>query len=53
MDFPGGKIGFTSEMRFLPESSEKRVQCYRVLDDNGYELSSPKQHVYIYIYSFK
>ncbi|XP_023755689.1 2-oxoisovalerate dehydrogenase subunit alpha 2, mitochondrial isoform X1 [Lactuca sativa] len=45
MDFPGGKIGFTSEMRFLPESSEKRVQCYRVLDDNGYELSSPKQHM--------
>ncbi|KAI3736687.1 hypothetical protein L2E82_26652 [Cichorium intybus] len=47
MDFPGGRIGFTSEMSFIPESSEKRVQCYRVLDDNGYQLSSTisQQHV--------
>ncbi|KAJ9564906.1 hypothetical protein OSB04_000872 [Centaurea solstitialis] len=39
-EFPGGKIGFTSEMNFLPGSSEKRVQCYRVLDEDGYPLSS-------------
>ncbi|KAL4559166.1 hypothetical protein LXL04_031300 [Taraxacum kok-saghyz] len=47
MEFPGGKIGFTSEMSFIPESSQKRVQCYRVLDDNGYQLSSTSslQHV--------
>lgn len=47
MDFPGGKIDFTYEMCFLPEASEKRVQCYRVLDDNGYQLSSTTslQHV--------
>ncbi|KHN46960.1 2-oxoisovalerate dehydrogenase subunit alpha, mitochondrial [Glycine soja] len=35
IDFPGGKVGFTSEMRFISESPEKRVPCYRVLDDNG------------------
>ncbi|KAI3672799.1 hypothetical protein L6452_38899 [Arctium lappa] len=39
-EFPGGKIFFTSEMNFLPGSSEKRVQCYRVLDENGYHVSS-------------
>ncbi|KAJ9560264.1 hypothetical protein OSB04_005424 [Centaurea solstitialis] len=46
VDFPGGRVAFTSEMTFLPESSEKRVQCYRVLDDNGYPLSSKQfEHV--------
>ncbi|XP_028757595.1 2-oxoisovalerate dehydrogenase subunit alpha 1, mitochondrial [Neltuma alba] len=35
IDFPGGKVEFTSEMRFIPESAEKRVPCYRVLDDDG------------------
>ncbi|KAI9113215.1 hypothetical protein K1719_015740 [Acacia pycnantha] len=35
IDFPGGKVAFTSEMRFIPESAEKRVPCYRVLDDDG------------------
>lgn len=46
VDFPGGRVAFTSEMSFLPESSEKRVQCYRVLDDNGYPLSSTRfEHV--------
>ncbi|XP_024972530.1 2-oxoisovalerate dehydrogenase subunit alpha 1, mitochondrial-like [Cynara cardunculus var. scolymus] len=46
VDFPGGRVAFTSEMSFLPESSEKRVQCYRVLDDNGYPLSSTQfKHV--------
>ncbi|XP_024977101.1 2-oxoisovalerate dehydrogenase subunit alpha 1, mitochondrial-like [Cynara cardunculus var. scolymus] len=38
--FPGGKIGFTCELNFLPGSSEKRVQCYRVLDEDGYPISS-------------
>ncbi|KVH98660.1 Dehydrogenase, E1 component [Cynara cardunculus var. scolymus] len=47
VDFPGGRVAFTSEMSFLPESSEKRVQCYRVLDDNGYPLSSTQfKHMY-------
>lgn len=35
MDFPGGRVTFTSEMRFISESAEKRVPCYRVLDDDG------------------
>ncbi|MED6161137.1 hypothetical protein PIB30_057886 [Stylosanthes scabra] len=35
IDFPGGKVAFTSEMRFISEASQKRVPCYRVLDDNG------------------
>ncbi|XP_076910944.1 2-oxoisovalerate dehydrogenase subunit alpha 1, mitochondrial-like [Bidens hawaiensis] len=46
LDFPGGPVPYTDEMRFLPGSSEKRVQCYRVLDDEGYPLSSTQfQHV--------
>ncbi|KAI6691029.1 hypothetical protein NL676_027857 [Syzygium grande] len=35
LDFSGGKVTFTSKMQFIPESSEKRVPCYRVLDDYG------------------
>lgn len=35
LDFPGGKVTYTPEMRFLSESNGKRVPCYRVLDDNG------------------
>ncbi|KAI4337895.1 hypothetical protein L6164_016260 [Bauhinia variegata] len=35
IDFPGGRVAFTSEMRFIAESANKRVPCYRVLDDNG------------------
>ncbi|KAL8225632.1 hypothetical protein R6Q57_018189 [Mikania cordata] len=46
LDFPGGRVPYTSEMRFLPGSSENRVECYRVLDDDGYPLSStPFQHI--------
>uniref|UniRef100_A0A7N0TS26 3-methyl-2-oxobutanoate dehydrogenase (2-methylpropanoyl-transferring) n=2 Tax=Kalanchoe fedtschenkoi TaxID=63787 RepID=A0A7N0TS26_KALFE len=40
MDFPGGGIRFTSQIRFLPESYEERVHCYRVLDDDGNEICS-------------
>ncbi|KAJ0920715.1 putative 3-methyl-2-oxobutanoate dehydrogenase (2-methylpropanoyl-transferring) [Helianthus annuus] len=39
MDFPGGKITYTTEIDFLPASSDKRVQCYRVLDKDGYPIS--------------
>ncbi|XP_047308025.1 2-oxoisovalerate dehydrogenase subunit alpha 2, mitochondrial-like [Impatiens glandulifera] len=35
LDFPGGKVNFTSEMKFIPESSSERICCYRILDDNG------------------
>lgn len=34
-DFPGGRVTFTSEMRFISESAEKRVPCYQVLDNDG------------------
>ncbi|KVH99633.1 Dehydrogenase, E1 component [Cynara cardunculus var. scolymus] len=44
--FPGGKIGFTCELNFLPGSSEKRVQCYRVLDEDGYPISSTTMEHY-------
>ncbi|GMI90826.1 hypothetical protein like AT1G21400 [Hibiscus trionum] len=35
LDFPGGKVSYTSEMSFISESSQSRVPCYRVLDDDG------------------
>ncbi|KAF5796278.1 putative 3-methyl-2-oxobutanoate dehydrogenase (2-methylpropanoyl-transferring) [Helianthus annuus] len=40
MDLPGGKIAYTIDMKFLPGSSEERVKCYRVLDEDGYPISS-------------
>ncbi|KAJ0765567.1 putative 3-methyl-2-oxobutanoate dehydrogenase (2-methylpropanoyl-transferring) [Helianthus annuus] len=40
MDLPGGKIAYTTDMKFLPGSSEERVKCYRVLDEDGYPISS-------------
>ncbi|XP_020680288.1 2-oxoisovalerate dehydrogenase subunit alpha 2, mitochondrial isoform X2 [Dendrobium catenatum] len=39
LDFPGGKVTFISEMRFLSESTGERISCYRVLDDNGQTIS--------------
>nr|XP_043607867.1 2-oxoisovalerate dehydrogenase subunit alpha 1, mitochondrial-like [Erigeron canadensis] len=46
MDFPGGEITYTSKMNFLPGTSEKRVQCYRVLDEDGHTILSNKmEHV--------
>ncbi|KAL3638872.1 hypothetical protein CASFOL_016779 [Castilleja foliolosa] len=39
MDFPGGRVTFTPQMECISESSEKRVPCYRVLDDNGYTIT--------------
>ncbi|XP_023525580.1 2-oxoisovalerate dehydrogenase subunit alpha 1, mitochondrial-like [Cucurbita pepo subsp. pepo] len=35
LDFPGGRVPFTSEMKFITESTEKRVSCYRILHENG------------------
>ncbi|KAL6993002.1 3-methyl-2-oxobutanoate dehydrogenase (2-methylpropanoyl-transferring) [Sarracenia purpurea var. burkii] len=36
LNFPGGKVKFTSEMTFLSELySTERIPCYRVLDDDG------------------
>ncbi|CAN4121145.1 unnamed protein product [Withania somnifera] len=38
MDFPGGKVPVTPQMKFISESSEKRLPCYRVVDDDGYPI---------------
>lgn len=35
LDFPGGRVAFTTELSFISESDYKRIPCYRVLDDNG------------------
>ncbi|KAH7671045.1 2-oxoisovalerate dehydrogenase E1 component alpha subunit protein [Dioscorea alata] len=39
LDFPGGKVSFSAEMRFLSGSPEERISCYRVLDDYGHIIS--------------
>ncbi|KAL5571794.1 hypothetical protein UlMin_021391 [Ulmus minor] len=43
LDFPGGRVTFTSDLTFISESSDKRVPCFRVLDDNG----EPITHNYV------
>lgn len=50
INFPGGKVAFTSEMRFISDSAQKRVPCYRVLDDNG-ELMNYSNYVQVSQYS--
>lgn len=35
LNFPGGRIPITTRMKFISESFEKRLPCYRVLDDDG------------------
>ncbi|CAO2834260.1 unnamed protein product [Amaranthus hypochondriacus] len=40
LDFPGGKVTFTSEMSFIGESGKTRVPCYRLLSDNGEPIST-------------
>lgn len=40
MDYPGGKVKFTSDMSFIPGSPEERIHCYRVLDEDGHIISS-------------
>ncbi|KNA15009.1 hypothetical protein SOVF_102010 [Spinacia oleracea] len=43
LDFPGGKVGITSQMRFISETNGSRVECYRALDDDGQLLKESKQ----------
>ncbi|XP_065874492.1 2-oxoisovalerate dehydrogenase subunit alpha 2, mitochondrial-like [Euphorbia lathyris] len=40
LDFPGGRVAFTPELRFLSECPEERVPCYRVFDDHGHLLDA-------------
>ena len=51
LDFPGGKVAFTSEMRFIPESPMERAHCYRVLDDSGLSNTSNFAQVFFPITS--
>ncbi|XP_016577107.2 2-oxoisovalerate dehydrogenase subunit alpha 1, mitochondrial [Capsicum annuum] len=39
LNFPGGRVPTTTQMKFISESSEQRLPCYRVLDDDGYLIS--------------
>lgn len=43
LDFPGGKVGITSDMTFISETTDSRVECYRVLDDDGQLLKESMQ----------
>ncbi|GLT71065.1 hypothetical protein SLA2020_431070 [Shorea laevis] len=47
LDFPGGKVAFTTEMSFISESADKRVPCYRVLDGNGEPILSSNNFVQV------
>ncbi|CAN4099620.1 unnamed protein product [Withania somnifera] len=40
LDFPGGKVPLTSQMRFISEASDTRLPCYRVLNDDGSVISN-------------
>ncbi|XP_073306335.1 2-oxoisovalerate dehydrogenase subunit alpha 2, mitochondrial-like isoform X2 [Primulina huaijiensis] len=40
LDFPGGRVAFTTQMKFISEYPEKRIPCYRVLDDDGYLVAN-------------
>lgn len=42
VDFPGGKVSFVAEMNFLPDSQRERINCYRVLDDDGRTISGSR-----------
>ncbi|CAH9109832.1 unnamed protein product [Cuscuta europaea] len=39
LDFPGGKVEFTHQMKFISETIDERIHCYRVLNDEGLPLS--------------
>ncbi|XP_042031933.1 2-oxoisovalerate dehydrogenase subunit alpha 1, mitochondrial-like [Salvia splendens] len=39
IEFPGGRVGFTTQMEFISEVTDKRVPCYRLLDDDGFLIS--------------
>lgn len=40
LNYPGGKVKFTSDLNFILGSQEERIHCYRVLDENGQPISS-------------
>lgn len=42
IQFPGGRVAFTKEMSFISESHDKRIPCFRMLDDDGYVILGSK-----------
>jgi 2-oxoisovalerate dehydrogenase E1 component alpha subunit len=38
LNFPGGEVKVTTDLKFIPGTSDERVHCYRVLDDSGQPL---------------
>ncbi|KAL1538974.1 3-methyl-2-oxobutanoate dehydrogenase (2-methylpropanoyl-transferring) [Salvia divinorum] len=40
LNFPGGIVKFTPELKFLADLPEERIHCYRVLDESGHLLTS-------------
>ncbi|WOG97492.1 hypothetical protein DCAR_0416832 [Daucus carota subsp. sativus] len=39
-DFPGGKVPFTTKIKFTDDSSKDRIPCYRILDNCGQQIRS-------------
>ncbi|XP_065882088.1 2-oxoisovalerate dehydrogenase subunit alpha 2, mitochondrial-like [Euphorbia lathyris] len=59
LDYPGGKVTYTPEMRFISQSysNGKRVACYRVISDDGdllrdtdFDFDEVKEEVAVKIY---
>ncbi|KAL0350392.1 UNVERIFIED_CONTAM: 2-oxoisovalerate dehydrogenase subunit alpha 2, mitochondrial [Sesamum radiatum] len=40
LNFPGGIVKFTPELKFLSDFPEERIHCYRVLDESGQPVSN-------------
>ncbi|EYU23737.1 hypothetical protein ABFS82_08G090300 [Erythranthe guttata] len=40
LNFPGGKVKFTPDLKFLSDYPDERVHCYRVLDGSGQTVGS-------------
>ncbi|XP_034211116.1 2-oxoisovalerate dehydrogenase subunit alpha 2, mitochondrial isoform X1 [Prunus dulcis] len=40
LELPEGKVKFTPKLRFISETADERECCYRVLDENGNQISS-------------
>ncbi|KAI3739006.1 hypothetical protein L2E82_29343 [Cichorium intybus] len=38
LDYPGGKVTFTPKLTFTSGSTDERIPCYRLLNDNGQQV---------------
>ncbi|CAL1412611.1 unnamed protein product [Linum trigynum] len=46
LDFPGGHVSYTHSLNFISKSStQNRVPCYRVLDDNGVVIGGSSSNI--------